>query len=54
MREEVLGPNIFDGERQSVVIDRHEWQQALSRGKWTLVGCTGESDNLPPFLPRES
>lgn len=41
VREHILGPEIFNGQRPQVVIRPHEWQQALSHGKWTLVGTTG-------------
>ncbi|APA09611.1 hypothetical protein SS1G_06230 [Sclerotinia sclerotiorum 1980 UF-70] len=40
VREYVLGPDIFRNQTPQVVIAAHEWQQALSRGKWTLVGTT--------------
>ena len=41
MREEILGPDIFHGQRPQVVIFPNEWQKAKSHGEWTLVGTTG-------------
>ncbi|PQE12802.1 cupin family protein [Rutstroemia sp. NJR-2017a BBW] len=40
VREKLLGPDIFRNQTPQVVIAAHEWQQALSHGKWTLVGTT--------------
>jgi predicted cupin superfamily sugar epimerase len=40
VRDVVLGPNVWAGERPQVVVQRGEWQHALSLGEWTLVGCT--------------
>ncbi|KAI9151912.1 putative cupin family protein [Paramyrothecium foliicola] len=40
VRDVVLGPNVWAGERPQVVVQRGEWQHALSLGDWTLVGCT--------------
>ncbi|OAQ58701.1 cupin family protein [Pochonia chlamydosporia 170] len=39
-RDVVLGPDILKGERPQVIVERGEWQHALSLGDWTLVGCT--------------
>jgi predicted cupin superfamily sugar epimerase len=39
-REQILGPDLADGQRPQVVIPRGEWQAAQSLGNWTLVGCT--------------
>lgn len=39
-REEILGQDLFDGQRPQVVVPRGEWQSAQSLGNWTLVGCT--------------
>lgn len=36
----VLGPAIAAGERPQAVVPSGHWQQAVSRGAWTLVGCT--------------
>ncbi|PQE11600.1 cupin family protein [Rutstroemia sp. NJR-2017a WRK4] len=47
VRERLLGPDIFRNQTPQVVVAAHEWQQALSHGKWTLVGTTGKS---PLFL----
>lgn len=38
--EQILGPDLADGQRPQVVIPRGEWQAAQSLGNWTLVGCT--------------
>jgi len=38
--EQILGPDLFDGQRPQIVIPRGEWQSAQSLGNWTLVGCT--------------
>lgn len=35
-----LGPDILDGETPQAVVPAGHWQQAASRGAWTLVGCT--------------
>lgn len=35
-----LGPALLDGERPQGVVAKGHWQQAWSRGAWTLVGCT--------------
>ena len=35
-----LGPDLAAGERPQVVVPAHAWQQAASRGAFTLVGCT--------------
>jgi hypothetical protein len=36
----ILGPDLTNGERPQAVVPAHAWQQAFSRGGWTLVGCT--------------
>ncbi|KAM3064813.1 hypothetical protein ACMFMG_008707 [Clarireedia jacksonii] len=46
VRENLLGPDIFHNQTPQVVVAAHEWQQALSHGKWTLVGTTGKSPRL--------
>lgn len=38
--EQILGQDLFDGQRPQIVIPRGEWQSAQSLGNWTLVGCT--------------
>lgn len=40
VRDLVLGADLWKGERPQIVIERGEWQHALSLGDWTLVGCT--------------
>ena len=40
VRDTVLGPDVWKGQRPQVVVQRGEWQHALSLGEWTLVGCT--------------
>lgn len=43
LRNVVLGPDLFRGERPQVVVQSGEWQRARSLGKqagWTLVGTT--------------
>lgn len=35
-----LGRNLPAGERPQVVVPAGVWQTAVSRGEWTLVGCT--------------
>ncbi|OAA35404.1 Cupin family protein [Metarhizium rileyi] len=40
VRDQVLGPDIWNGERPQVVIERNVWQHAQSLGDWTLVGCS--------------
>ncbi|KAI0189882.1 RmlC-like cupin domain-containing protein [Astrocystis sublimbata] len=40
VRDVVLGKDLMGGERPQVVVQRNEWQHAVSLGDWTLVGCT--------------
>lgn len=40
VRNLVLGPDLWKGERPQIVIERKEWQHAQSLGEWTLVGCS--------------
>ncbi|EMR63463.1 hypothetical protein MGN70_002679 [Eutypa lata] len=40
VRDVVLGKDLWNGERPQAVVQRGEWQHALSLGDWTLVGCT--------------
>ncbi|KAL0577105.1 hypothetical protein V5O48_004897, partial [Marasmius crinis-equi] len=40
VREKILGPDILNGQRPQVIIDKGEWQSAQTLGDWTLVGCT--------------
>ncbi|KAI3317574.1 cupin family protein [Xylariaceae sp. AK1471] len=40
VRDVVLGTDLPKGERPQVVVQRNEWQHALSLGEWTLVGCS--------------
>lgn len=35
-----LGPDLAAGQRPQAVVPAHVWQSAVSRGAWTLVGCT--------------
>jgi hypothetical protein len=35
-----LGPDLASGERPQAVVPAHHWQQAQSRGAYTLAGCT--------------
>jgi uncharacterized protein len=35
-----LGPDLAGGERPQAVVPFLHWQQAVSLGAWTLVGCT--------------
>jgi uncharacterized protein len=35
-----LGCAIGDGERPQAIVQASHWQQAVSLGAWTLVGCT--------------
>lgn len=46
VRQTVLGPDIFNGERPQVAIQKMEWQHARSLGDWTLVGTTGKHFGL--------
>jgi predicted cupin superfamily sugar epimerase len=39
-REQVLGKDIWKGQRPQVIVAPGEWQHAQSLGDWTLVGCT--------------
>ncbi|KAK3203880.1 hypothetical protein GRF29_106g930005 [Pseudopithomyces chartarum] len=40
IRNLVLGTDLSAGQRPQIVVERGEWQHALSLGDWTLVGCT--------------
>lgn len=40
VRDLVLGPDIWKGERPQIVVERGEWQHAQCLGDWTLVGCS--------------
>ncbi|KAI1123063.1 cupin family protein [Nemania abortiva] len=40
VRDVVLGKDLAAGERPQVVVQRGEWQHAVSLGDWTLVGCS--------------
>ena len=35
-----LGNNLSHGERPQAIVPAGVWQQAMSLGAWTLVGCT--------------
>ena len=35
-----LGPDVTLGDRPQAVVPARHWQQAVSLGAWTLVGCT--------------
>jgi predicted cupin superfamily sugar epimerase len=39
-RDVRLGTDFAAGERPQAVVPARAWQQAQSRGAWTLVGCT--------------
>lgn len=36
----VLGNELLQGQRPQAVVPTGHWQQAVSLGAWTLVGCT--------------
>ncbi|KAI9784429.1 MAG: hypothetical protein M1816_000853 [Peltula sp. TS41687] len=40
VRNQVLGPNIFNHQSPQIIINKAEWQRAESMGDWTLVGTT--------------
>ncbi|KAI0184031.1 cupin family protein [Xylaria flabelliformis] len=40
VRDVVLGKDLLSGERPQVVVQKNEWQHAVSLGDWTLVGCS--------------
>ncbi|KAI1112955.1 cupin family protein [Nemania sp. NC0429] len=40
VRDVVLGVDFAAGERPQVIVERGQWQHAVSLGDWTLVGCT--------------
>ncbi|KAJ4181695.1 hypothetical protein NW755_010964 [Fusarium falciforme] len=40
VKTNLMGPDIFKGQRPQVVVEEGEWQRARSLGKWTLVGTT--------------
>lgn len=40
VRDLLLGPDLWKGERPQIVVERKEWQHAQSLGEWTLVGCS--------------
>lgn len=37
---QVLGTNLFEGERPQLEVPPGAWQRARTLGPWTLVGCT--------------
>ena len=39
LSRQVLGRDLFKGERPQFVVPAHWWQSAASLGRWTLVGC---------------
>lgn len=47
LRQETLGPDVFDDQAPQVAIQRGEWQSARSLGEWTLVGTTGRKIDSP-------
>ncbi|KAG8164333.1 hypothetical protein KVR01_006251 [Diaporthe batatas] len=47
LREQTLGPDIFNDQEPQVVVQKSEWQSARSLGEWTLVGTTV----APGFVP---
>ncbi|KAI1734548.1 RmlC-like cupin domain-containing protein [Xylaria scruposa] len=40
VKDVVLGKDLLSGERPQVVVQKNEWQHAVSLGDWTLVGCS--------------
>lgn len=38
--DQILGPDLFAGERPQAVVPASAWQAAETLGAWTLVGCT--------------
>ncbi|GAP92824.1 putative cupin family protein [Rosellinia necatrix] len=40
VRDVVLGSDLLAGERPQAVVQRNEWQHAVSLGDWSLVGCS--------------
>ncbi|CAH2350843.1 hypothetical protein CLIB1423_02S06414 [[Candida] railenensis] len=40
VRDEILGADIWNGERPQIIVKEGEWQHAQSLGDWTLVGCS--------------
>ncbi|GAW10796.1 hypothetical protein ANO14919_001310 [Xylariales sp. No.14919] len=46
-RSHTLGPDLFSDQRPQIVIPANDWQRAISRGNWTLVGTTVS----PAFVP---
>ncbi|MGB1235196.1 MAG: cupin domain-containing protein [Planktomarina sp.] len=36
----ILGPDLLEGQRPQIVVPKDHWQAAITRGDWTLVGCT--------------
>lgn len=39
-RDDVLGPDVLNGQAAQLVVPPHHWQSARSTGDWTLVSCT--------------
>lgn len=39
-KTEILGPDLESGARPQLIVPVGYWQSAVSRGSWTLVGCT--------------
>jgi hypothetical protein len=36
----ILGNDLTNDQTPQYIIEKHQWQSALSLGNWTLVGCT--------------
>lgn len=37
---DILGPELFEGQRPQLMVPAHRWQQSVPMGGWVLVGCT--------------
>lgn len=38
--DDVVGPQVLDGQSAQLIVPAHHWQAARSTGDWTLVSCT--------------
>lgn len=39
-KDQILGPDVLNGEQPQLIVPPHHWQAAKTTGDYTLVGCT--------------
>jgi predicted cupin superfamily sugar epimerase len=40
VKQQLLGPDIFNNQLPQIIVEKGEWQRAESLGDWTLIGAT--------------